>query len=267
MTPTSDPQPPRWRRIGFYAAVVASLAIVSAGGIDILAFSVVGWLDAAQLESVFPGGELHRVHGLGHGFLFWVLALSTVAQLVRARAAFAAAVLGLAVVVLYTLAAVISGIFDGLELVAVVTFGATVWLHPARDWDAGPIARRAALLAAPFVVGAVLLAIPEVGRQVSGTAADPHVAIGHYGIVAALALSLAFAATVGVSSLGGRQVAAVLAVGCAVAFGIASVLFPDSASSLGTGLGVATIVVAVVYGVGAMSAGTGQPAARVAVGG
>jgi len=251
---------PRWRGPAFIVATVAGLALVVVGLGEILLFGVVGWLDRATLESVIPGGDLHRVHGLGHGLLAWIIGLSVLGQAWRPSSRFALAVLGLVAICVYTAATLVSGIFDGLELVGIAAFVALVWLHPGRESASfSPIRPRALLAASPLVLGAAVLAVVEVGRQLSGASTDVHVAIGHYALMGAMAVVIAVAAVIGSTSLSGARVAGWLAVGGTIFIGLAWIVFPDSASSLGAAGGAAAGVAAAAYGWGLLTDRAARP--------
>jgi hypothetical protein len=140
------------------------LLLVVFGLGEILLFGLVNWLPA--VEELFPGAELHRMHGIGFGIVTWVLALSVVAQLWRPRERLAAVVLGLAGLSIYTLAALVSGTFEGLELVGVAALAVMVWLHPGRPGSSFlPIRLPVVTLGAPLLVGAAVFAGLESRRS------------------------------------------------------------------------------------------------------
>jgi hypothetical protein len=236
------------RKIGFYAAVVISLAVVVGGLADVLVFGIIGWMSAATLEEVFPAGDLHRIHGLSHALVGWILALSVSVQLWRPKKRLAAALLAFVGLLIYTITVVVSGLFDGLEVVGIAAMGVMTWLHPGRDvMTLAPFKQRSLLFASPLMVAGVALAAVQLSRQLSA-AADPHSAIGHYGTMAALALIVVAAFSIGSSALAGSRFVAGLGTGGAVLLGLASVLFPDYSSSLGVAFGAVVVLAALLYG-------------------
>jgi hypothetical protein len=226
----------------------------------VLLFGLESWLDGAMLESMFPGAELHRMHGIGHGLVAWMIALCALIQVWRPRERYAAAVLGLVVMTAYTVAALVSGIFSGLEIAGIAAFGALVWRHPGRRiGNRKPIRPIALAAAAPLVLGSAVFAVGELQRQVAGLAADPHVAFGHYALMATLATSIVTAVVIGATSWPGASAAAVLGIGIAIAYGLASIVYPGSASSLGEMIGAAVIVLALLAAGGLLAIrGTGR---------
>jgi hypothetical protein len=250
--------------MGFTIARVMGLVLVVLGLGELLLFGILSWLDAATLESLYPGAEAHRLHGLGQGIIAWVLALSIVVQVWRPRGHFAAAVLGLAALSFYTAAAMLSGLLDPLAVIGIVVLVSIMWLHPARRGEAlAPFEPLVLLLAAPLIIGAALFAGFELQAQLAADAADPHAVLGHYGAMAALAATIAAAAVIGSSSLRGSAFSGWLAVAAGAAFGVALVMYPASPPSLGVGLGLALVIAALALGAGlllARSARWTQPA-------
>lgn len=266
MAPASVPAVPRWHRTGFRIALTMMLLLVVFGLGEILLFGVVSWLDARTLEGLFPGAELHRVHGIGFGIITWVLALSVLAQLWRPRERLAAAVLGLTALTTYTLAAIASGTFEGLELAGVAALAVMVWLHPARPGARFvPIRIPVIALGAPLLLGAAVFGGLQLSTQLSAVTSDPHAAFGHYGVMAALGGTLVAAVVIGASALPGSALSGWLAVAAALAFGLGSILFPASASSLGGLLGVGLVVAGLGLAAGLLLArGPREPAIELA---
>lgn len=239
----------RERRAGFYIAVGVSLALVIFGLAEILFYGLVGWLGPSTIDRFFPGDAVHRFHGLGHSLVAWLLLASVAVQLWRPQRRFAPAVYGLVILSVYTLMDVVSGMFDSLEAVGIATFSVMVWLHPGREMArVRPFRTRAAAFATPLVVGGVVFAVMGLVDQISAPPYDPHAAIGHYGDMAALALSIAIGALIGSTSLTGSPIVAGLTVGASTVIGTASILFPGSSSSPGVLAGTLVIVAAVLYG-------------------
>jgi hypothetical protein len=240
---------PRWRPSGFGFALGFTMLLVVIGLGELLVFGLAAWLDRATLEGMFPGAEAHRMHGIGHGIVAWTIALCAVVQLWRGHERLAPAVLGLIAVSIYTLAALLSGTFSGLEVVGIAAFAALVWLHPARiGATLRPIRPITPAVSVPLVAGGLILGATELQRQLAGSAADEHVVFGHYGIMATLAATGAAAALIASTSLPGARTTGWLAVLGALAFGVASILFPGSTSSLGVGPGVILLAAATALG-------------------
>jgi hypothetical protein len=240
---------PRLRPSGFGLALGLTLLLVVFGLGELLMFGLAAWLDTATLEGMFPGAEAHRMHGIGHGIVAWTIALCAVVQLWRGRDRLAPAVLGLVAISVYTLAALLSGTFFGLEVAGIAAFAALVWLHPARIGShVLPIRPLRLVAATPLVAGGLFLGAAELQRQLGGSAADEHVAFGHYGIMTTLAATGAAGALLASTSLPGARTSGWLAVAGAVAFALASILFPGSTSSLGVGPAVILLATAVAFG-------------------
>lgn len=245
----------RWRAIGFYAAVGLGLLLVAFGLGELLFLGFAGWLGADVLDDLYPGASIHRVHILGHAIVAWMLALCLLAQAVRPRTSFATSVLALAIIVIYTAASLVSGVFSGLELVGIAALAAMVWLHPTRRATALlPVRPASLLLAAPLAVGAAIYAATQIGTQLAASSSEPHAMFGHYGIMGGLAAMVAIGALLGSSSLGGAPVSGLLAAGGALAFGVASIVFPSSASSLGMALGFGVAAAALATAAGTVVA-------------
>jgi hypothetical protein len=245
----------RTRRIGFYSVVVLGLALVVFGLGELVYLGIVGWLGESALEEATePGAGQHLFHLLAHAMFVWLLLISLAVQLRHPERKFAATVFALAAMTTYSLGTLVSGIFDPLEVVAIVLLAAAVWLHPGReDAKAAPLRRRALLAAIPILAGAVGVGAAELDRQVSAVAADEHAEFGHYGLMAAMAVIIVLAAIIGSSSLTGQRLVAGLAVGSLLYIGVASILYAEQTSSFGTAWGVATIGAGFLYGWAAMA--------------
>jgi len=246
---------PRVRRVGFYTVIALAIVLVVFGLGELLYLGVVGWLGESALEEATqPGAGVHLFHVLTHSLFAWLLLISLAAQLRHAGREFAAGLFALLAMVTYSLGTLISGIFDPLEVVAIVLLGAAVWLNPGREGAlATPLRRRALLASIPAVAGASLVVSGEVGRQVNAVGADQHAEFGHYGLMAAMAVILILAALIGSSSFSGRRLVAGLAVAGLMYMGVAAIVFPDQTSSIGVVGGVATIGAGLLYAWGAMS--------------
>jgi hypothetical protein len=245
----------RARRVGFYVAVVAALALVVFGLGELLFLGVVGWAGESALEEATePGAGVHLFHLLAHALFAWLLLISLAAQLRHPERQFAAAVFALAAMITYSLGTLMSGVFDPLELAAIVLFAAVLWLSPGREHaEITPLRRRTLFASIPILATGVMVVVAEVGRQVSGGTTDEHAEFGHYGLMAAMAVIVILAALIGSSSLMGRRLVAWLTVGCLLYLAVASMLFSIQVSSLGVAGGVVALAMGVFYGWGALS--------------
>jgi len=244
----------RARRVGFYVVVVAALALVVFGLGELLFLGVVGWAGESALEVTEPGAGVHLFHVLAHALFAWLLLIFLAAQLRHPERQFAAAVLALAAMIAYSLGTLVSGVFDPLEVVAIVLLAAVLWLSPGREHARVTPVRRGTLLAwIPMLAGGVMVVVAEVGRQVSGGTTDQHAEFGHYGLMAAIAVIVVLAALIGSTSLAGRRLVAWLTVGSLVYLAVASMLFSNQASSLGAAGGAVALAMGLLYGWDALS--------------
>ena len=242
---------PRSGSMGFTVARAFALIFVVLGLSEALFFGIAGWLDAATLESLFPGAAPHRLHGITLGIISGVLVLCIVVQLWDPRQHLAAALLGVVALSSYTLGALPSGTLDPLALVGLAIVAAMAWLHPARGGaEFMPLNPLAIVSAVPLLIGVAVFAGTELQAQVTAAAADEHAQFGHYALMAATAVTVAGAAVIGSSSLRGAWLAGWLGVGAALAFGVASIVYPTSVSSVGVAPGVTLIVLASAFGAG-----------------
>lgn len=248
-------RPARARRISFYTVVALALGLVVFGLGELLYLGVVGWLGESALESATePGAGMHLFHVLAHSLFAWLLLISLAVQFRHPERRFAAGVFALLGMVTYSVGTLISGIFDPLEVVAIVLLSAAVWLSPGREGaTATPIHRSALLASIPIVAGATVVVVGEIGRQVNAVGADQHAEFGHYGLRAAMAVIVVLATLIGSSSISGRRLVAGLAVISLMYLGVAAILFPDQTSSPGVVWGVATIGAGLLYAWAAMS--------------
>jgi hypothetical protein len=239
------------RVVGFYAAVVAALLLVVSALFDAFALTVVSWFGTSRLQELYPDVvaiDSHRIHLFGVAALGWLLVVPTAVQLVRPATKIAAAIFGLAFILILIPTDLATGFFDPLELVGLVLFVAIAWLHPARaTMSFTPINRRTSMVAVVGAVGWVTLAVVNLVTQLTGSAANHHVALGHFGIMAQVTAGIALAAAIGVSALRGGRIIAVLAGAVAAYVGLASVLYPGYASSLGVPGGLLAIAWAGLY--------------------
>jgi hypothetical protein len=246
----------RARRVGFYVVVVAALGLVVFGLGELLFLGVVGWAGESALEEMTePGAQVHLFHLLAHALFAWLLLISLATQLRHPKRRFAAAVFAVAAMITYSLGTLVSGVFDPLEVAAIVLLAAVVWLSPGREHaEITPLHRRVLLAAIPILAAGVLVAVAEVGRQVSDGATDEHAEFGHYGLMAAMAVIVVLAALIGSTSLPGRRMVAWLTVGSLVYLAVASMLFSNQVSSLGVTGGVVALAMGLLYGWGVLSA-------------
>jgi len=196
---------------------------------------------------------MHLFHVLAHAWFAWLLLISLAVQFRCPTQKIAPSVFALAAMAAYSMGTYMSGIFDPLEVVAIVLLVAVVWLCPGREEaSVTPVHSTALLSAIPVIVGATVIVVVEVGRQLSAVSADEHAEFGHYGMVAAMAVIVVIAAFIGATSLSGRRLVAAMAVASLVYVGVASILFEDQMSSLGTAWGMGAIAAGILYGWGAV---------------
>jgi len=245
----------RARRVGFYVAVVAALALVVFGLGELLFLGVVGWAGESALEEATePGVGVHLFHLLAHALFAWLLLISLAAQLRHPERQLAAAVFALAAMITYSLGTLVSGVFDPLEVAAIVLLAAVLWLSPGREYaEIAPLRRSTLLASIPILAAGVLVVVPEVGRQVSSGTTDEHAEFGHYGLTAAMAVIVVLAALIGSTSLRGRRLVAWLTVGGLAYLAVASTVFSKQMSSLGVTGGAVALAMALLYGWGALS--------------
>jgi hypothetical protein len=154
-----------------------------------------------------PGAGPHLFHVLAHALFAWLLLISLAVQLRHPELKFAAAVFALAAMITYSVGTLVAGIFDPLEVVAIVLLAAALWLSPGREnAKATPLHRRALLASIPIIAGGFVVAVVEAGRQLSGMSTDQHAEFGHYGLVAAMAVIVILASLIGSSALAGPAV-------------------------------------------------------------
>ena len=245
----------RARRVGFYVVVFGALALVVFGLGELLLLGVVGWAGESALEEATePGAGVHLFHLLAHALFAWLLLISLTAQLRHPGRQFAAAIFALAAMITYSLGTLVSGVFDPLEVAAIVLLAAVVWLSPGREHaEITPLRWRVLLASIPILAAGVLVVAGELGRQVSGGATDEHAEFGHHGLMAAMAVIVILAALIGSTSLPGRRLVACLTVGSLVYLAVASILFSNQVSSLGVAGGLLALAMGLLYGWGALS--------------
>jgi hypothetical protein len=251
---------PRGRRIAYWIAVVVGIGLALVGLGELIVLAVLGWLDAATLDGMYPGAAMHRLHVLAQAAIAWLIAIGIVIQPWRSAGTFAAAVVALTALVAYTGAAAVGGVFDPLAIIGVIAIGVIVWAHPGRTsarllrFD-----RRRLVLGAALIAGSAALAVQQLAVQLSAASGEPHAAIGHYGFTAAMAIGVAASGAIGATSLPGRTLAGWLAVAGTVYYGLASMVFPGEASSLGVAGGAVAVAVAGLYAVGVVTSGRTAP--------
>jgi hypothetical protein len=217
---------------------------------ELLFLGVVGWAGESALEEATePGAGVHLFHLLSHALFAWLLLISLAAQLRHPGRQFAAAAFALAAMVTYSLGTLVSGVFDPLEVAAIVLLAGVLWLSPAREYaQITPLRRRTLIASIPILTAGALVVVGEVGRQISGSTTDQHAAFGHYGLLAAMAAIVVLASLIGSTSLMGRRLMAWLTVGSLVYLAVASMLFTNQVSSLGLSGGVVALAMGLLYG-------------------
>lgn len=251
MSTAVESQTSRGRKTGFYVFVVAGVLVAFGALLETIPITVTSWFSAESLQELYPeeaGMDSHRIHLFGLVIFTWLLLLALAVQLFRPIKRFAAALYALSVVVVVTVIDLVGGVFDPIELVALALVVGIVWLHPGRrEASMSPWHRRSLMVAGVGTLGWVTFAGMQLGEQLTGNQADPHIEFGHFGTMAGVSILIVVAALIGSSALVGRRLVGVLAAGAAGYLGIASLAYPEYESSLGGIWGAVAILWALVY--------------------
>jgi len=206
---------------------------------------IVGWIDTEE-------GKIHRVHDIGFGVLAGaIMTVGFLAQLRHPERKVSA---------LYqVVAAGVAGLIGGLMasdvsfgmfflVLAVLSVGILLLLHPARAELRRQRARVSSVLAGLAALGAiplVWLALTMARFQRDGLPTDPHVKESHWTLMAAMAIAIVLVAFLASARLPGWRITAWSAGAGAFFYGLASAVFAtfpgtDSpyAGSKGTGWGI-----------------------------
>lgn len=237
-------------RPGFVAWLALTLAAATFNGLAVFQPALIGGIiDMSEVHFV---GAHHRVHDVTFGFLFVPTVVGVLAQLRGPSRNLASQLMALvpaaALLLVLAATALLSGNTAVLQppwvLVFVPALAATV-LHPAgaelpRTFGANGASR--ALLALTAAVAVPLLVLAGRNAALQAGVPDDHAALGHYGFVAAFALTvLGVAVLAALRPVGWEPVAGVAGL-LPVLFGVASLTAPAASSSLGRPWAIAAVV-------------------------
>lgn len=227
------------QRTAFLVVVLITLALIAFFGVVVWQPEVFAKLlgqEAGHVGEHFRE-QHHRVHDLTFSFLLGTALVGMLAQ-VRAPSRNVAGQLmslmpfvGLLLVLLMTNLAVLSipwAVVGSFTLLAAT-------LHPAgRELFASVRAPRVdrSMLALVAIATVPLLTLTAVNIGLQRTAADDHAALGHYGYMAALGLTIIGVGVLASLRSEGWRVVLWTAGGLAAFTGLASLMFPDAASRL-----------------------------------
>ncbi len=238
---------------GFALAVLTTLGLAGVIGLMVLLMQLVpGFMGMAHFTD-----PSHRVHDLTFGFLFSTSAVGILAQLRKPSKNIAGQLMALTPWVWLLLAAVLSTdvrVILSAETVLVATMTViTALLHPGRRdfFRSFSLSRINWVMLVLVVIAAVALlgfAATNIGLQ--ATVNDDHVAMRHYGFMAAFSFTV-----IGVGLLAslrpeGWRLTAWVAGLLPALLGLASVMYPDLSSSLG----LVWALTAIAWGVGFVAA-------------
>jgi putative effector of murein hydrolase LrgA (UPF0299 family) len=261
---------------GFGLALVVTLLAATFNGAMVL-------LMALRLDSLLPGAFAqmghftephHRIHDLTFALLFLPALVGILSQLRRPRRNVAGMLTALvpSVALLLTLlfTAVVSGDLRTLQppwLMVMAGALVALVLHPAgrdvfRVTGRAGVQTRLVVLAVAAALPLLPLAVRNIGLQ--ATVADDHAAAGHYGFVAAFALTVVGVALLASLQPVGWRVTAWVAGLLPALLGVASQVYPVASSSLAAPWAVAAIGWGVVFAATAERARREQQAAAVA---
>lgn len=236
------------RRIGFYVAVVLTVAAMAAYP-PLLLGPVLGWLDESVIDSMFAqeGLGAHRAHLVGGSLLFWLTIVAMISQFRRPETKAAPLLAAVAAWVVF-LPLELTHLVDPFSIVVTVLLVAVLALHPRR-WPEGGFAwcKGPRTIAVAGTLAAAVYAYQQTTLQLGGFPEDPHVAASHYALMAVLAIGLAISALLGSTNVPGREISAWAAGIITAVLGVFFIGNPNQASSAGVGWGVAMVIWAVVY--------------------
>ena len=222
----------------FRVVVLMALGLLAFFGVIVAQPTLIGGLAGDQ-----SGGHIgehfrephHRIHDLAFGLLLGTTGIGMLVQ-VRSPAKNVAGQLMAAIPIL-TLMLAAMGTDRRVLSVPWVAVGAptivAMLLHPDlfRAVRAVRLARPMVALVAIGAVPLFAFGLSNIGLQRSGS--SDHAALGHYGYLAAFALTVVGVGLVSSLRLAGWRLTATVTGSLAVALGVASLVFPDVDGSLG----------------------------------
>lgn len=240
---------PRWQRAAFTAAVLSALALIGVNGLLLLQPRLfTGFLNRNVVDGAASHFKIldHRVHDITFGLLYGTGAIGLLTQLRAPRKNVAGQLIALtpwaalASVMALTSYWVPFGTRFQMYATAVLggfTLSATL-LHPTgrrllRSFAPTRASRPMLALTAVAVIPLLTLAVTNIDRQGTETPGDIHWQLGHYGFMAALALTIIGVATVASLRPVGWRVAAWVAGALPATLGVLSLAYPDVDSSVG----------------------------------
>jgi len=179
----------------------------------------------------------HRVHDLTFGLLLAVAALGLIAQLWKPSRNVAAQVMALIpwIALLLAFAMAMEPLrFAPAPILAALTLLAAAF-HPARRevWRSLGVRRASPVMVALVIVAAVpLVAGAFANISLQRTLSNDHAALGHYGFMAALSLTIVGIGLLASARPTGWRLVALVTGLLPVVLGIASLVYPDNDSSL-----------------------------------
>lgn len=187
-------------------------------------------------------GGVHHVHVLGHAILTGAMLAGLASQLRSPRRHVAGLQQAMAVATGATVLAAVTGAIAVLPVALLLLGPVLSALHPARAeiFRVGRASRSLLMVAALVAVPLVAYAVDQFRLQLAG-AAPVHSSLGHFAVMATLAVALI--ALVVVAALGARgwQLPACTAALGAAFLGTISIAYRSDVSSLGAGWGAVTI--------------------------
>lgn len=208
--------------------------------------SVLGTLDDSEFDLA------HRAHFMSVGIVAWSLVLGVLVQLRRPERREAPMLHALAVVIAGSVLHALSGtlgdwLLQDLTLLApLVLLG---FLHPrARHllrisaWDRS-MAALAAIAAVPWLV----FAASQAQQQWRNVAGDTHAEMGHWAIVAVMAVMVVACSFIGATDRSGWRLTAWIAAVASINYGLHSLVFPEPASAASMPWAIAALAWGVVY--------------------
>ncbi len=245
----------------FVLAVLITLGLAGLNGLMVVLMNLApDVLPRGFAQMGHFSGLDHRVHDLTFGFLFVPTVVGMLAQLRRPAKNVAGQLITLVPLVGLVLTLVLTFVLSNNANVVQppwLTVGAAALiasvLHPAgrNFFRSFNIARINWVMLSLVMVAAVPLLVfasTNIGRQ--GTVNDDHAALGHYGFMAAFAVTVIGVGLLASLRPDGWRVTAWVAGLLPALLGIASVLYPD----VSTSLGLVWALAAIVWGIGFVAA-------------